>query len=87
MKWSCMWVDDWDKLWWRLWSVRLNALGVVLGIVDFCLPYFLNDHSPRWLVLIGSAINAGAWYARGIPQRGARAAVQKAKEDAAQSDA
>lgn len=29
-------IDDWARKWWRLWSVRLNAIGLaLLGWVQF----------------------------------------------------
>lgn len=29
-------IEDWARKWWRLWSVRLNALGLaILGWVQF----------------------------------------------------
>lgn len=29
-------IDDWCRKWWRLWSIRLNAIGLaILGYVQF----------------------------------------------------
>ena len=73
-------IDDWARKWWRLWSIRLNALGLsILGFVQFdpvaalavwnmLPPAARHVLPPNFLVIVGVALFALAMISRLVAQ-------------------
>jgi hypothetical protein len=73
-------IEDWTCKWWRFWSLRLNALGLL--ILSWCqfdpvgvlyvwsmMPVMVQEVLPRnFVVLTGMALTALAMIARLVTQ-------------------
>ena len=76
----CRLIDDWATRWWRLWSVRLNAIGLaltawmwfdpgaVLYIVNIMPPSVRAALPPNADLVIGGTFFALAMLARLVKQ-------------------
>lgn len=60
-------IDGADKLWHRLWSVRLASLSVVVSAVDAGWQVHMTGRPP-YLALATAAISAGAGFSRLVAQ-------------------
>ena len=69
-------IENWRRLWFRLWSARLNVLGAVLLFSDFVLGLVLDRRSPPWVIVLGGAINVAAFVSRFVWQPKATATAQ-----------
>lgn len=74
-------IENWPRLWFRLWSIRLNLIGAVLLFSDFIFSILLDKRAPLWLVVLGGLINVAAAVVRIVwqPRAHEKAAVEVAE--------
>lgn len=62
-------IDNWKRLWHRLWSVRLSLLAAVLSTADVIYATWTSGQ-PRWAVLVAAIVSIGAAISRVVAQPG-----------------
>lgn len=74
-------IEDWTKRWWRFWSVRVSAIGMILStwvVIDPMMFLSLLNSMPvhirgaipeRIMLIISIAIYAGVIFVRLVPQK------------------
>lgn len=82
MGWSTIWVLDWNQLWFRLWSVRINIAGALLEGIDFGWSIYANVSPNLWVQGVSILLHVSAPIARGILQPNVRSDAAAANEKA-----
>lgn len=60
-------INDWQRLWHRLWSIRLSLLSALAGTVQSVWDYIATGQ-PRWFVIAATLSSFGAAVVRLVAQ-------------------
>ena len=62
-------IDDWQRLWHKLWSARLALLTGLLGVIQSGFDY-ASSGQPKFFVVVATLTAFGAFVARFVAQPG-----------------
>lgn len=71
-------IQHWQKLWYRLWSARINLLCAMLMFADFVFGLIVRERPPIWMALLLGLLNLAAVWARFVYQPKAHAKAAEA---------
>jgi hypothetical protein len=63
-----IWVDGWNNLWFKLWSVRANLGAGLIEVIDFGWSIYANVNPNLWVQGLSILIHFAAPVLRGLKQ-------------------